>query len=134
MLKETDLRIGNIVSYFVNEDGIEWDTTKIDWQDLKWVSLLSDDFNIFNRGLKITREILLKSGFVSVIKCIYSLNLQTHYLELIEMPDGFYPILIQPAELSSEIEQRVCLNRITDIHQLQNLVFTLKWKELKITL
>jgi hypothetical protein len=35
MIQKTDLRIGNHLKYFIGEEGIDWDATKIDVQDLE---------------------------------------------------------------------------------------------------
>ena len=60
------------------------------------------------------------------------LNLQTHYLELIPMPDGYYPVYIQLPEMSSESEQRVGLHKINFVHQLENLHYWLTGNEIEI--
>ena len=60
------------------------------------------------------------------------IDLQTHYLELITVGRDWFPIYSQLPEFSSEDEQRVNLNSIQFVHQLQNLYFTLTGKELAI--
>ena len=43
MIKETDLRIGNVIYYQSSEDGLL--PNIVDWQDLKWLSENPDSFN-----------------------------------------------------------------------------------------
>lgn len=43
MIKETDLRIGNVIYYQSSEDGLL--PNRIDWQDLKWLSENPESFN-----------------------------------------------------------------------------------------
>lgn len=62
------------------------------------------------------------------------MNLQTHYLEIISAADGWYPLYAQVPEFSSEAEQRVGLQRIEYIHELENLFFVLTGKVLNIQL
>ena len=62
----------------------------------------------------------------------YWVDLVTFYFEIIPGKDGFYPVIGQGAEISAETEQRVTLNCIKYIHELQNLYFALTGEELKI--
>ena len=125
MIQKTDLRIGNHLKYFIGEEGIDWDATKIDVQDLQWCEEKNENFNEVHKGIELTTTILVMSGFTE----------DNHKrLEFIEMPDGFYPMYAQLPELSSEEEQRVALNRIKYVHELENLFFVLTGKELNINL
>jgi hypothetical protein len=85
--------------------------------------------------IELTCEILTDCGFKTDDNGNQWFNLQTHYLELILAADGFYyPIYVQMPELSCEPEQRINLQRIKYVHQLQNLYFILTGEELEITL
>lgn len=80
----------------------------------------------------ITNAFLVLNKFTEDNNGTFWLNLQTHYLELIKMPDGYYPVYAQLPELSSEAEQRVSLNKISYVHQLQNLYYCLTGNELEV--
>jgi hypothetical protein len=56
----------------------------------------------------------------------------THYLELIPGKDGFYPLCCELPEMGSEKEQKVAMNRVRYINELQNLVFAITGHELKL--
>jgi hypothetical protein len=47
--------------------------------------------------------------------------------------DGFYyPLYAQDPEMSHEDEQRVFMNRIESLHELQNLFFAITGQELEL--
>jgi len=83
-------------------------------------------------GLKITIPHLTGFGFIKDNNDNYWIDLQTHYLELMPMQDFWYPVYAQVPELSSEDEQKVSTNRISFIHELQNLFFALTGRELEM--
>jgi hypothetical protein len=85
----------------------------------------------FIQPIPLTPEILEQCGFVIDGNGTYWINLQTHYLELINGGDSdFYPVYAQLPEISSESEQRVSLNRVKYLHELQNLFYSLRGEEL----
>ena len=87
------------------------------------------------KPIPLTDEIILKCGFIKDTNGTLWLDLTTHYIELVSSNDGyFYPIIAKLPEVSSEIEQRVSINRIKHVHELQNLYFALTGKELEIKL
>ena len=134
MIQKTDLRTGNHLKYYIGEEGVAWDATKIDWQDIKWCEEKNENFNEVHKGIDITTTILVMSGFTEDNNGSFWYNLQTHYLEIIVGADGFYPIYAQLPELSSEAEQRVGLQRVRFIHELENLFFVLTGQEWNVNL
>lgn len=82
--------------------------------------------------IPLSKEFLVKNRFIEEINGHFCCKLMTHELELIESNGDFYPIYIQFAELSSENEQRVGLNLINNVHQLQNLYYFLTGNELGV--
>jgi hypothetical protein len=136
MIQKTDLRIGNHLKYFIGEEGIDWDATKINIQDLQWCEEKNENFNEVYKGIELNKTILVMSGFTEDNHNRFTVwkDLQTHYLEFIVMPDGFYPMYTQLPELSLEEEQRVALNRIKYVHELENLFFVLTGKELNVNM
>ena len=91
MIQKTDLRTGNHLKYYIGEEGVAWDATKIDWQDIKWCEENNENFNDVNKGIDITTTILVMSGFTEDNNGSFWYNLQPHYLELNVGADGFYP-------------------------------------------
>ena len=134
MIQKTDLRTGNHLKYYIGEEGVAWDATKIDWQDIKWCEENNENFNEVHKGIDITTTILVMSGFTEDNSGSFWYNMQTHYLEIIVGADGFYPIYAQLPELSSEEEQRVGLQRVRFIHELENLFFVLTGQEWNVNL
>ena len=134
MIQKTDLRTGNHLKYYIGEEGVTWDATKIDWQDIQWCEEKNENFNEVHKGIDITTTILVMSGFTEDNNGNFWYNLQTHYLEIIVGVDGFYPIYAQLAEFTSEAEQRVGLQRVRFIHELENLFFVLTGQEWNVNL
>ena len=130
-IQPNDLRTGNILQYFIGEDGCDWDDTKIDWQDLKWCDEENENFNKVHKGMPLTETLLCANNFTfdGVNLGHWWMNLQTHGLELISSSDGWYPVFIQFPELSSENEQRVGLKKVLHVHELQNLIYALTGQE-----
>ena len=91
-----------------------------------------DYYNLEIEAITLTEEWLVMLGFVKDGNGNHWINLQTHYLEFIYSIGYFYPVYAQIPEMSHEDEQRVSLNRIQSVHQLQNLYFALTGEELKL--
>ena len=130
-MKKTELRIGNYV-------GDVWGGRKSFWNvnELKKTFCIygKDNFDVMYRNLrpiKLNKEWLTKLGFVKDDNASYWIDLQSHYLELVQHDNRWTPIYAQVPELSNEDEQRVSMSNIEHVHQLQNLYFALTGKELK---
>lgn len=61
MIKETDLRIGNVIYYQSSEDGLL--PNIVDWEDLKWLSENPENFNEIFKPIPISWVTLLKLGW-----------------------------------------------------------------------
>ena len=130
-MKAQQLRIGNIFKEKYTGDilmvsELTKDRITFDYQtENKWQV----------EPILLTEEILLKCGIVKDIdNGTIWIDLQTHYLEFLIMPDGFYPTYTQCSEIRSEFEQRVSLNKISHLHQLQNLYHALTGHELEVSI
>jgi len=75
--------------------------------------------------MKISISHLTGFGFTKDNKGNYYLDLQSHYLEIIPSNGYWYPVIAQVPEMSHEEEQRVSINRIEFVHELQNLIYVL---------
>lgn len=125
-MKASELRIGNwIKSQF---GGIQ-----------QAVDVMCDGINTlkheginyeFIEPIPLTEEWLLKFGFQKDDNGCYWVNLLTHYFELEKSDCFWFPVYAQIPEFSHEKEQRVSLNCIEHVHQLQNLYFALTGEEL----
>lgn len=120
MITPQELRIGNRLEYFINEDGVEWAETIIDWQDFQWVSTFESEFNKKHRPISLTQEWLLKFGFV--------LNDDGGDMK---GNDRFWS---RPGFLGSlsipNLKHSTTGLYIRHVHQLQNLYFALTGEEL----
>jgi len=140
MIAINDLRFGNLVT---------WEDEKEDFPLTVSGILSKEDLFVewvWNDGMQdhtecgidsirpivITNVFLTKNGFSEDNNGHFWLNLQTHYLELIPMPDGYYPVYAQLPEMNVESEQRVGLNKINFIHQLQNIFYSLRGVEMEV--
>lgn len=126
-----ELRIGNKVWYYTGE-GIE--VTTIDGCDIE-IMERKKAYLEKHQPIPISFDWLKSFGFIKdTSNGNYWLNLQTHYLELMESNCYWYPVYAEVPELLSLPEQRVSLNNIQYIHQLQNLYFALTETELVVKL
>lgn len=120
-MKAKDLRIGNLV---YNKVG--------DIKVVRFIACLDEIHNCSIEEIQpipITEDWLKRIGFKK--SNAFWIDLTTHYLELIgPVHNYYYPVYAEIGELSSEPEQRVSLNRIQYVHQLQNLYFALTGEEL----
>ena len=74
-------------------------------------------------ALPLTEEKAKALGFIKDGNGNWWRDFGTHYLELIFTDTGVYPVLAQIPELGSATEQRITLQNIHSVHELQNLVF-----------
>lgn len=140
MLQINDLRFGNLVTWVDEKDDYPLTISGILSKEVVFVEWVWEDGETDNtdcglemiRPINITRQFLQKNGFTEDINGTLWRLMQTHYLEMIDMPDGFYPVYTQIPEVSSEAEQKVGINKIKYVHQLQNLWYSLTGVELEI--
>lgn len=59
-LTERNLMVGDWLQYYIGEEGLEWEPTKIDWQDIKEVSENLEKFNDRHRPIALTEDVLSK--------------------------------------------------------------------------
>ena len=123
MIKPNDLRIGNIVEYYINEEGIEWEASKLDWQDIRWASEANENFNKVNRGIPLTEDWLVKLGFV---KSEWDNN--NSFRKMVGNND--YTIVFY-SSCVCEIGD-IITKEIKHVHQLQNLIFAITGEELTV--
>ena len=84
------------------------------------------------KGVQLNDGLLSLYGFERDGPWYMSINLMTHWLSL-RFADGFYyPLYAEVPEMSHEDEQRVFLNRIQSLHELQNLFFAITGNELEL--
>ena len=121
MIQPQLLRIGNYIEY--NGEIIKLDGSLL-------CCYIQNELEFPLNPIPLTEEILLKFGFEKDENEIFHIDLFTHYLELMYSMDCYYPIYIEKAQMSSENEQRIGLNNLEFVHQLQNLYFALTGEEL----
>lgn len=68
-LTEKNLMVGDWLQYYIGEEGLEWEPTKIDWQDIKEVSENPEKFNKRHRPIALTEEVLRKIEGVRLRDC-----------------------------------------------------------------
>lgn len=140
MVQINDLRFGNLVTWVDELEDYPLTISGILSKEdvfVEWVwesgETANTDCGLDNiRPIKITRKFLEKNGFAEDANGTLWRLMQTHYLEMIDMPDGFYPVYAQIPEVSSEAEQKVGLNKIQYVHQFQNLWYSLTGSELEV--
>jgi hypothetical protein len=84
------------------------------------------------KGVKLNDGLLSLYGFTNDGLGNMWIDLQTHYLELMQSNGYWYPVYAQVPEMSHEDEQRVFMNRIESLHELQNLFFAITGQELEL--
>jgi hypothetical protein len=142
-MKPEELRIGNIFTQTnepkdeiqivsIGKQEVDSPTNGGDWVWYKYYnkenSTKYPSLICYIEPIPITEEWLERFGFNKSNG--FWIDLQTHYLELISTIEDngdvyYYPAYVEIGEFSSDPEQRVSLNRIQCIHELQNLIFIL---------
>lgn len=116
-MKASEFRVGNILQYFIGEDGCEWEQTTLDWQDIRWATLFNENFNKVHQPIPLTEEWLLKFGFEETGRNTYTL------------PDAFnYGLHVRFLMGKFSIKHRA--NRgyekiINYVHELQNIYYSM---------
>ena len=132
MKKET-LRIGNIINF----DGLPHKVVEV-LEDRLHICWTKADKEIFKVSYDEIEGIpIVEKWLVGFKKDRYGnpwICLETHYLELTVVGKYFYPVYVESAEMSAETEQRVSLNRIEFLHELQNLFYILRQEELTLNI
>lgn len=130
MVKATELRIGNLVTYHGEEDMI----CTVDAKDIFNIATGYMENHKIHSVIPITEKLLLEFGFeeknydytISISECeLVKLMLIPHD----EFPSESSVCVIQSNEDDNE-EETVFLSDIKYVHQLQNLYFALTGKEL----
>ena len=62
----TDLRVGNLLEYYIDTDYLGWQIFSVDWQDVRLCSEQNESFNADNRAIEITEDLLLKIGAIKL--------------------------------------------------------------------
>ena len=121
MIKANELRIGNMLEYFIDEG---WERTIIDWQDLKRITEYPTKFNYYHRPIPITDELLLECGCILIYKsdCSIILTLSDKH----DISIKWSKVLGWRFVLNGFVKQ------FDYFHQLQNLYFTLTGEDLII--
>ena len=116
-MKATELRIGNLIEYKI-EDKLDerkewWVVSKVDFQDLTWLDSNPEDADF--RPIKITEEWLLKFGFEYTK--LYYIKYDDDLIIYFDGVDFYF----KRSSKSLTIKY---------VHQLQNLYFALTGEEL----
>jgi len=124
-MKATELRIGNYINY-------SKENVIVTIGDLAVLQQRENDkLATPYEPIPLTEEWLLKFGFKQQNEFYVISDDLSHYVELLNVRDEWYPWIIELPELSHESEQKVCIPYIQYVHQLQNLYFALTGEELK---
>lgn len=126
-----DFRTGNVIEYFVDTDNLGWQTTTIDWQDLKRLEEQPLSFSKEHRYVRVTEELLLAFGFEFY-------KVLSHYRLIID--DVWYQIKINEkgefifsfTNLNYDETMYMPPKKIEFAHRLQNLMFELSNIELTL--
>jgi len=117
MIKINDLRTGNILSYKTDEGDVY---APIDWQDLKWLTEDSVNFNLAHSAIPLTEDMLLKLGF----------SYRNEHRGKGAIMDGNSTAV---GITESGIRHLETWVKVGYLHMLQNLYFFIKNEELNTT-
>ena len=116
MIKETDLRIGNVIYYQSSEDGLL--PNIVDWEDLKWLSEKPDNFNEIFKPIPVSWVTLLKLG--------WEINHDGGDFHLLSKNVGEWGLFIITSDgngLHYEHRNASCDIDIEYYHQLENIFY-----------
>ena len=126
MINAKELRIGNLVEYKITDKFDErkewWEVSEIDADDIHWLSKVDTNDDDF-RAIPITEEWLLKFGFSEIGGCNEK-----------DFTNGDYNIFINSIGEVNFLFFREgdWYQKISYVHQLQNLYFALTGSELTV--
>jgi len=121
MIHSNELRIGNYLEYYIPTDDLGWQTTQVDWQDIRLCQEQNESFNLENRPIPLTEEWLMKFGFNSKFSGYRKVNLRlVNFLET----ETIYHVFFKNSLIKT----------IQYVHELQNVYFALTNTELTLTL
>jgi hypothetical protein len=129
MIQANELRIGNILEYFVNENGVDWIKVKVNGWDILRCDDNPTSFNGVRRPVVLTPEILERAGFTKVTDgslTIYSYGtnpVTSDWVIQLKWLKGYPEPFYQNGHF-----------KVAFVHQLQNLIFALCGTELDINL
>lgn len=135
MIQASELRVGNILQYYIGEDGVAWDYTTIDAEDILWCEQRNENFNKVHKPILISHEILDKTSVIKKFNW-YEIQKGENYKEgtiIISFRDNNKSIQISVGT-GGENTNYIYLPMPKFFHQLQTLIYTLTGEELKITL
>lgn len=134
MIQPQELRLGSVLNYWIEEEKT-FVPTRVDWQDLRYISEDPKGFNDSHKPIPLTEEILLKCGFCSneykngYIGIDVKRNVTTDFVLT-------KPFLMGEFQKLYTWEYRAggvpFFNQIEHLHQLQNLFFALIGQELQV--
>ena len=112
-LTSKNLMVGDWVEYYIGEEGLEWEPTKIDWQDIKEVSENPEKFNDRHRPIPLTEDVLRE---IEGVVCDYKSNMHATYSI---HDDILFDIWYDSGRQYARIGQRQI--EVPYLHQLQQL-------------
>lgn len=120
-MKAEDLRIGNLVEYFLIN---EWKELPIDGSDIVWAVSDNEVFNQVHRPIKLTPAWLERAGF----------NYTDDMYEIPDFPFSITMVNNFPTLYCERYGGDVYEKQIQFVHQLQNLYHALTGNELTFNL
>lgn len=124
MIQANELRVGNLLEYHVNEEGMTWEPTAIDYQDIAWCTTDEDNFNKAHRPIPLSEDWLLRLG-AEVSKVNDRYFIVTRSIG-ISTADGKYRVIVGNFVCS------VIVCELEFVHTYQNVIFALTGKELTL--
>jgi hypothetical protein len=120
MIKKEELRVGNILNYTTSENDIL--PTRIDWQDLKWISRDPKGFNIIFDPIPLTEEWLLKFGSKKTL--VNETLIFDRFKLVYKLAYKYWYVL--------DLNTLTYLTKVEFVHEWQNFVYIINGKELEI--
>lgn len=124
-MKIEELRVGNMLNYDTAEGDVV--VTKVDWQDLKWLTDDPKGFNSVYTPIPITADWLERLG----LKLTYEGNYYKKYDHPVNLYFGYDIFKKRPERVARYYGNYI---KIEYVHQLQNLYFALTGEELSVNL
>lgn len=130
-IKAGDIMIGNYIRDIWSENGF-FKVTELRKDKVFYGNCFKAKYEDV-RPIRLTEDILINAGFKIDSNKNYWLPLDLDkYIDLIPSEGFYYPQIVQDPEMSMQDESVVSLNRISSLHELQNLFKILTGNDLKI--
>lgn len=124
MVEAREIRTGNMLSFYSDDESGHWVKSEMDWSDIKWCDEKPEEFNKFHKAIPLTEGLLERFGFVgSDDDGLWEKETEPLFKIQCMYPNETWAHIWDGAFTGANVEYA---------HQLQNLFYALTGEELEL--